>query len=314
MPTKFNEPGPLAPTIFHEDWWLEIATEGQYNVVEVIDHGQLVARLPYFLTKKLGMSIIDMPPLTHFVGPAVIEGQGKENTKFLRRLDLTRQLLAQLPETSSCYIKCHRDVKEIIPFQIAGFRSSVQFTYEIYPQSVDDAWVNLRDKARNIIRPARSRYTVTHGTDAAQFMKFYGDNIENRGISNNKDSEICVKLVTAALERGRGRILEARDQTGAIASAIFYVWDATSCYYLMTSRAPNSHAGATSLLVWDAICDAMNRNLVFDFDGITSEGAVRSAVAFTPIIAPRYIATRESYAMRVIRLAKALRSERSYFF
>ena len=37
----------LTPTIFHESWWLDIATEGRYEVVEVTQNGEVLGRLPY---------------------------------------------------------------------------------------------------------------------------------------------------------------------------------------------------------------------------------------------------------------------------
>jgi hypothetical protein len=36
---------PLVPTIFHEDWWLEAATGGRFEVAEVAAGGRVVGRL-----------------------------------------------------------------------------------------------------------------------------------------------------------------------------------------------------------------------------------------------------------------------------
>src|ERR1700676_4096959 len=71
----------LVPTIFHEDWWLEAATGGQFEVVEVVTGGRIVGRLPFHKTKRFGLAFIRMPELTYFMGPAIDEGEGSSNTR-----------------------------------------------------------------------------------------------------------------------------------------------------------------------------------------------------------------------------------------
>src|SRR4029077_10244739 len=67
---------PLVPTIFHEDWWLEAATGGRVEVAEVASCGRVVGRLPFHKTKWLGLTLIRMPELTYFLGPAIDDGEG----------------------------------------------------------------------------------------------------------------------------------------------------------------------------------------------------------------------------------------------
>jgi len=159
----------LTPTIFHEDWWLNIATEGRYRVVEVAESGLVVGRLPYFLRERFGASSIILPPLTHFLGPAII----KSYANSFRRIDLTKELLGKLPPTSAQLFKCHRDVQDVIAFQSAGYRTTVQFNYEIQPLPIDVLWKHFRDKTRNLIRRAGKCHTVSVGNDPAQFIQFY---------------------------------------------------------------------------------------------------------------------------------------------
>ncbi len=305
---------PLTPTIFHEPWWLDIATEGRYGVAEVAQDGKTIGRLPYFLFKKMGLSIVDMPPLTHFMGPAVVESSGKPNSRFLHRIDVTSELIRKLPRTAAHYIKCHRDVTDVIAFQAAGFRASVQFTHEIYPQPQDVIWNNLRDKARNFIRTSRQRFFVTTGDDPSAFMDFYRKSFENRGQINNKNTIVCARLIGESMNRKCGRIYEARDDKGVLDAAIFCAWDRTSSYFLLSSRNLDAHFGATGLLVWEAILEATQRGLIFDFDGVSLEGCARFANQFTAAVAPRYIALRESVPMRIIRAVKSLREEKSCFY
>ena len=307
---------PLTPTIFHEPWWLEIATGGRYRIAEVRDHGVVVGRLPYYVKKKMGGVLVgDLPPLTHFLGPALVGCEGKSHKQFTYRQDVTRELISQLPKTSSFYLKCHRDVSDVIAFQGAGFRAGVQFTQEVLPQSLDDIWVNMRSKARQAIRGAHARGRLTTGSDPDLFMRFYAASFEkNKGMGSTMDRDIHAKLIRACLERGRGKIYEARERDGTLAAAIFCAWDNVSSYYLMTSRSNASHHGSTIMLVWEAIKEAVERKLIFDFDGIVSEGGARAANNFTPLLSPRYTVLRESAPMRIYRSVQALVNPASFFY
>jgi hypothetical protein len=305
----------LEPTLFHEPWWLDIATGGRYSVVEYSEKGKVIGRLPYFCYKKFGMNVISLPPLTHFLGPALIEGGGKESTKFLKRLEIATALIKKLPATASCYIKCHRDITETIAFQSAGFKISVQYTNELHPQSVDVLWDNMRPNARNNIRAAEEKYTAVDGTDAEAFMAFYEQNIEGKGKNNHMNNQTNARLITAAIARGQGRILQARDkEDGTLVASIFVAWDKVAAYYLLTTHRPDAHRGATKLLVWEAIQDAMKRGLIFDFDGVSSEGCAKSANDFTALFTPRYIMIRESGPMRILRAVQSLFADKNNYF
>src|SRR4030088_134044 len=103
-------PDLLAPTIFHESWWLDVATDHRYSVAEVSSGGKLVGKFPYLLIRRKGLSHIVMPTLTHFLGPALVEGEGSANTRFLRKFNITRELIAKLPPAIAYEIKCHAGV------------------------------------------------------------------------------------------------------------------------------------------------------------------------------------------------------------
>jgi hypothetical protein len=282
-------PDLLAPTIFHESWWLDAATQHNYSVAEAYSGGKVVGRLPYLLCKRKGLSHIIMPTLTHFLGPAVLEGEGSANTRFLRRLNITRELITQLPAAISYEIKCHAGVTDVIAFQAENFITTVQFTHEVHPLPEQELWKRMRDKTRNVIRRAQEQYDVVSLNDSQAFIEFYARNLQQKSYL---DLSVCAQIIQGCLARGRGRILAARSATGALVAANFCAWDANSAYYLMSTRASNAGNGASSLLLWKAILDATGRNLVFDMDGLASEGGILFFAGFGAEVRPRYVAER----------------------
>ena len=272
------------PTLFHEPWWLDIATGGRYDVAEVIDGGQVVGRLPYYIQKKLcGLSAVDLPPLTHFLGPAIANCYGKPNTQFLRRLDITNQLIGKLPYTSAFYMKCHRDVTDVIAFQGAGFRAAFNLRLRC-----------ILSLLRSCGRPCATRRAILSARHAENIAlaqetipiilcaSMWAASKRIKARTTIWTSIYTPGLFAPCLERGRGKIYEARERNGRLVAAIFCAWDNVASYYLLTSRAHAAHGSSTSLLVWEAITDAIERNLIFDFDGIVSEGGARAASKFCP--------------------------------
>ncbi len=234
--------------------------------------------------------------MTFFLGPAIDVGPGKENTQFLKNYRITQELLSRLPAAARYYFKCHSDIQDSLGFQKSGFQTSVQFTHVINPKPAEALWESFRTKARNMIRSAQRSHECEHGQDPEAFMRFYIDNISAKGKINYRDERTCIALIAACLERDCGRIYQVRDSRGSLVSAMFCVWDESACHYLLTTRTPTSHSGATPLMVWNAVLDASRRGLVFDFDGVISEGGIRFANNFTANVQPRYIAIKDTSA------------------
>jgi hypothetical protein len=289
----------LAPTIFHEPWWLEVASAGSYQVAEVESGGKTVGRLPYLPYKRFGIPLIEMPMLTHFLGPALLEGVGSPNSRFLRQLGITRELIQKLPRASLTAMKLHYGISETIAFQEQGFRTSVQFTHEIDPLPTDLLWANLRNKTRNVIRRAEEQFQVKEVTDAAEFMIFYLGNLAARNMRSFLDRDICERLIQECIERGRGRILATYDGK-ALQAANFYIWDRRYYYFLLSTRSLTSGNGATSLLLWEAIKDSAQRDLIFDSDGLNSSGAILFFAGLGGTVKPRYIVSKSDLRGKLV--------------
>lgn len=283
---------PLEPTVFHEPWWLEVATQGNYKLAEAETGGKIVGRMPYSIQRRFGISSIEMPMLTHFLGPGLIEGEGSSNARFLRRLAITRELIQKLPAVSLIRIKMHYGITDTVPFQEQGFRTSVQFTHEVSPLQPEVLWKNLRNKTRNVIRRSEEQVQVLDLTAPDEFMAFYLHNLSARNARSFLNQSVCQRLIAAAIERNRGRIIAAYDDAKKLLAANFYVWDQRSYYYLLTTRDTNSGNGATSLLLWEAIKDAAGRGLIFDSDGLNSTGSILFFAGLGGAVKPRYIVSK----------------------
>jgi hypothetical protein len=299
---------PLIPTVFHETWWLDTASEGSYGIAEVSDQGKVVGRLPYFLRRKFRFTHCTMPPLTYFLGPAVAplaDNEEDEDAKVLDCLAVTQELIRRLPRASQYTIKCHRSVSEVLAFQREGFDSFVQFTHEITPRPHEETWKQMLPKRRKAISGAQKHLSCVDITDPSEFHRFNLSNMNERSLESSYDPEILFRLVRASLERQRGRVIAARDKDGKLAAAAFFVWDGGSCYFLMGTRRPGTYRGSLSLLVWEGIKHAAQLGLIFDMHGVSNDETMAFFTGFGATIAPRYIVKRKTH---VLQLTKAIES------
>ncbi len=290
---------PLAPTVFHQPWWLNAATGGDYAEAVVTQGGRRVGWFPYVLSDILaGQKLCGMPVLTHFLGPAIDEGRGAACNRVLRRAQITRELLAQVPRTSGFWQVMHRGTADTLVYQEMGYESSVQFTFEVAPAKRDVLWGNMRDKARNVIRRAEEQHSVCE-LDASAFGAVYNDNLARSGGASRYSPALLERVCQAAISRGQGCIIAAENAAGQIAAAIFYVWDAEAAYYLLSTRRPDAGNGAVSLLLWQAMQDVARRGVIFDFEGVVTSGSALFFTGFGGVIKPRYVVSRYSFAHRV---------------
>jgi hypothetical protein len=242
-----------------------------------------------------------MPAFTHFLGPAVDPGEGKPQNRYWKKLSITAELIEKLPKLASFRQKMYRGITDVVEFQSAHFASMVQFTFEIAPTGADLIWQSMRKKTRNAVRNGLNHYEIGSGLEPEEFIALYRRNIERRGMVENIDLPLALKLLNGCVVRGCGQFFTARNDEGAVEASIFVIWDETSCYLLMATRMPESSYGALAALIWEAIKFAARQGLIFDFDGIAGLGAARFFAGFGGIVSPRYIVSKSNFTYRVLR-------------
>jgi hypothetical protein len=146
---------------------------------------------------------------------------------------------------------------------------------------------------------------ISRFDDPSRFIQFYQTNLDEKAIKNRMDIPACSRIIEACIARNRGCILAAFDQNKNLAAAIFYVWDDSVSYYVMTTRTLASGSGIISALVWLAIKDAAGRQLTFDLGGLNAANGVPFYAAFGGNPSQRYVATRATLPVSLVREVRA---------
>jgi hypothetical protein len=293
---------PPEPTVFHEAWLLDAASDGAVEFVEVLDQGRVVGRLPFIRRRSLGVTLITQPRLIHLLGPVIDDGRGSSVTRALKRNRILSELLGKLPAASGFSQKIHGGLSDVVAFQEAGYEIKVELTYNVQPAPDAQIWKGMRDKTRNVIRRAQEQLEIRTIENHSEFADFYYENLSDRKQRSYYPPHQVNAVCREAMARGRGQALGAYDSSGQLCAAIFMLKDEHVTYYYMSTRRQEAHNGAISLLIWTGIRSAAGEGHTFDFDGFSSNGNSLFYAGFGGQIAARYIASRSSPFFRMCKL------------
>lgn len=294
--------------LFHEPWWLDAVTGGDYHQAQVSRGGQIVGRLPYILARNAGFTISPLPPFTHALGPVVLPSVGKPQTLMLRRMSIVRELIDQLPKVAFLKQALTLSLSDGLLFQHHGFQVTPQYTFEIDArESLTDLWSEVHSKTRQHIRRAEEKFSVVALQEPNAFTDFYVDNLRRAGLRSFVDFTRFPAMFFAAQERRSAEILCASWPNGKPAAMVVLVWGHGRMYYLMSTRARDAgDNGSINLLIWEAVKRAHERGLLFDLDGITTSGTSRFLRGFGGRCGMRLIVQRTSPLYSVLRTTKRL--------
>jgi CelD/BcsL family acetyltransferase involved in cellulose biosynthesis len=285
----------LSLSLFHEPWWLTAVTRGCYEEVIVKRGEEIVGRLPFTTTRRMGFRVSRMPALTHVLGPIVDVGHGKPQTQLVRRLSITRALIDQLPQFDFFKQALDPSICDGLAFQDRGFQVSPQYTFQIDCRvAVQKLWSNMHFKTRQHIRRAEEKYAIETQDDPDRFLSFYLTNLKKLGRRNWIDFSNFTTLFTECRARGCGEILVASLPDGSPVAMAFVVWGRGTMYYLLSTRAPDvdDDDGSVNLLIWSAMKSAHRRQLTFDLDGVSTSGTARFLAGYGGQMRTRLVVRR----------------------
>ncbi len=298
-----KKPSDVPPlSIYHEPWWLDIATDGQWGEATVVENGVLVGRMPYPIETRLGLRLSRAPSLIRTLGPAVCATPGKPVAALRRRLEITNELIARLPAFDMFEQLFDSSIPDAVSFVYRGFVAGVAYSFRIdagLPEA--QIWSGMNDKTRNVIRKCNG-LVVGPVEQPDAFVRFYELNLD--GQPNIHGTRRLTALLEAMLARRAGTLLGAYDEAGRLAAAIAIPWDSTTAYFLLSTRRRDAAAGATGRLLWEAARLACEHRLAFDLDGVTSPSSLLFLSGFGGRMVQRLRVRRHTSRFRI---AKGLR-------
>jgi len=295
----------LARSIFHQHWWIDIATDRRWGEAAFRENGVELGCLPYPMTTKYGMRISILPSLIRTLGPLVAPLPGKASTVFRRRVEITHALIDQLPRFSLFDHIFDPAITDGIAFAHRGYVLGSAYCFRINAGvAPSETWAEMTDRRRRVIRRAEAELRLAAIDDVELFCRFYEANL---GKAANMHGPARMRaLLDQILLHTAGAIVGAYDATGRLVAAVTLVWDTRAIYYLFGTRCPDTaENGAVSVLMWHGIQDAARRGLTFDLDGVVSPGMLQFLAGFGGQLTQRL---RVRYVDRTFRFVNAVQS------
>ncbi|HVC61785.1 MAG TPA: hypothetical protein VND19_15650 [Acetobacteraceae bacterium] len=145
-------------SIFHQPWWLDIATDRSWGEAVVREDGMAVGRLPYPIGSRYGMPVSTLPSLIRTLGPAIRPLPGKASTAFRRRLEITHALIGQLPRFAYFDHLLDPGITDGLAFVHRGYVLGSSYCFRIAAGTpVAATWAEMSDRRRRVVRRISSR-------------------------------------------------------------------------------------------------------------------------------------------------------------
>jgi hypothetical protein len=288
--------------IFQTDWWLEAVAPKAWYEAKVEKDGNLLARLPYSIKRRKGLTLLTSPPFTHALGPWLAPSTAKYAKQLSQQKELLNALIEQLPPYDYFSQKCHYSFTNWLPFHWQGFSQTTSYTY-ILPDltDLDQVWTGFQENIRREIRKAEKLITVSIEEDVDLLYKMGVHTFERQGLTYPYPYEIVRDFNDACVAQQACRMFVARDDQNQVHAVAYIVWDDRSAYYLTGgSDVQLRTSGAMSLLLWEAIKFAATVSQEFDFVGSMTEPIERFFRGFGARQTPYFVLTKMSRRMKLL--------------
>lgn len=272
--------------LFYQPWWLDaVSQQNSWDVaISYAKNGEINGVLPYLIKKKTGVTIVENPILTPFLGPWVKPLTTSHNHKIIsHQQKVITNLLALLPKATYTNIKLAPSTLPWLIFQWQDFILKPHVDQYIPHQPIDTIRQGLKKNTRYIIRKAESQVDILLEDNPRVFYDIQRNTFERQGLSMPFSYDFFLNLYNEIQQRNQGQLYFAKDKvTGEYLSTAYLCWDHDTAYALLTGTTPNGRkTKANALLKWKRIEWAMEHGKNFSFLGSSLKGVFDTNQNFT---------------------------------
>ena len=255
-------------SIFCKSWWLKAACD-DVRVLGYFESGQLIAGIPLYYERRMGLRMCRMPMLTQTMGVVIAPLPGKKVTVESRETNILNVFAERLVQEPIFIQAFHPTSQNWLPFFWHGFTQTTHYTYVIDDlSSPDRLWSGLVQERRTNIRKAHKLGLSVKECSPETVYEISKANFERQGRRNPYPLGYLRRLYEAARARDAGVCMAAADRDGTVHAAAFFIWDCKRGYQLAGGHEPSlGSTGGAALLQWNMIEYAAGRTAVYDFEG-----------------------------------------------
>lgn len=262
--------------IFSKGWWMDAVCGDSWDVILIEENNRIIAALPYYLENNNGNKEIRKAVLTQNNGIWIEYPKG---LKYEKKLSYEKNLMnLVIDKIESLNISryqqyFHYSIKNWLPFYWRGYNQTTRYTYVIENTSnLETICSKFNSNVRKNLRKAEKYVKIKEGMEISKFYFLNKMTFERQGLQIPYSLEILEKLDEECRKKNARKIYYCIDEKKNIHSAIYFIWDGESVYYLMSGSVPNfRHSQSLTLLIYEGIKLANKMNKKFDFEGSMKE-------------------------------------------
>jgi len=256
--------------IFSQYWWLDSVLDGhEWDVLVYEMNNNIVASMPYYIKKKLGLKLLIQPKFTQKLGPFIMSKYQNEYLKILE------YFLDNMPIFNFYSQNWNSNLINWLPFYWRGYGQTTSYSSVI--ENLDDHNLIVdnfkQNRKQDFTKAQREKFFTVFDIDP---LIFYNEHIKNLKIKNNKifyNFDVFKKLHDNCVSRSQGTIAGTKDKYGNFHSLAFIVWDKNYGYLnQLTTNSTKIKNGSSSLLIKDILFYLRGKTKNFDFEGSMSHG------------------------------------------
>ena len=263
--TEYNLP------IFFQDWWLDVVTDGNWDVVIVEQDNKIVACWPYTLSNKYFLKIITMPQFTKMLGCYVVYPKNQKPVNmhpYYKKM--VNSLFDMLPDNDYFSQNFIYSFTNWMPLYWKGFSQTTKYSYVLEDiKNHDELFLNFRSNIKTDIKKAiKNKISITETDDIDIVYKMTAKTFKRQEKRNSLNLDLFRKLDEKCAKQNKRKIFIATDESSNIHSAAYVIYDNLSAYYIIGGGDDKlRNSGATSLLIWESIKESSIHVDNFDFEG-----------------------------------------------
>jgi Acetyltransferase (GNAT) domain len=256
-------------SLFQEPWWLDAVAPSAWEEVRIEQNGELLARWPFVVKRRYGITALTVPPLTPSLGPWLAPTIGKYSTQLARQKELLLALFDRLPRHDLIRAPCAPEFTNWLPLFWRGFTVHPACTYRITDLSNEDGvWNEFSQTIRRAVRKRQKEMAVEIGEEIDTLISLNQKTLVRQANKVDYNGDLLRRLFEACNKSAGAKVLLARDGKGCARAGALVVWDSRIAYYLVGGLdLAYNDSQAMSLVLWEAIRLACRVSTIFDFEG-----------------------------------------------
>ncbi len=251
---SFVESSPQG-TLFSTTTWLD-SFDCNYRVLACYKGDEIVGGIAFAFRKVGPLKCIYIPTLTRYNG-IIIRDCSKLNA--VRRQSVEYGVADEIVRYLSCNyhvvnVSNSIPLKDIRPFDLNRFDITVNYTYVINLERIEETWGGFKNSLRRQIISAKDALDVTEEDNVDSLWAVYKQTFERQNIPCPMGYSEMKKLHDNLAKEDRARIFSVRDRLKNIHCSSMVVYDSKTAYYLLGGASTECRgSNAYSLMLWKVI-------------------------------------------------------------